>query len=285
MDLTSLVAGAINSWFSALATALLLPALAAVGELLFRTPDFAAIPAVRDTWHLVRSVTDALFVLAWLGAGLLVMTRGDADARYTAKILIERGAFAAVLANASLFLCGELIALNNAIVTAVLGPSAAATIAESFGALLASGQVTTDIVGVLVALVAAVLAALLVALFIGRALILLVATALAPLALATYALPNTDEIARLWWRVFVGLLFVQVLQALLVRIALGVLAGGTWLGGPTSTLVSGLVVITLLYALLRLPFAAYAWAFRAPLIVPGPLRVVGIGARLARVLA
>src|SRR5205823_3286682 len=134
------------------------------------------------------------------------------------------------------------------------------------------GQPMTDIVAVLVALVAAVLAALLVVLFIGRALVLLVATALAPLALATYALPNTDEVARLWWRVFVALLFVQVLQALLVRIALGVLAGGTWLGGPTSTFVSGLLVIALLYALLRLPFAAYAWAFHAPLIVPGPLR-------------
>ena len=40
-----------------------------------------------------------------------------------------------------------------------------------------------------------------------------------------------------------------------------------------------------LYALLRLPFAAYAWAFHAPLIVPRPLRVGSIGARFARVLA
>jgi len=225
----------------------------------------------------------ALFLLAFVGAGVLVMTQAGSDARYAAKVIVPRIVLAAVLANASLAICGALVALNNALISTVLGGDAAATVAASFTQLLARGEIGTDIVAILVALAAGVLAALLIVLFIGRDLVLLVATALAPLALATYALPNTDELARLWWRVFIGLLFVQVVQAIVVRVALGVLSSGTWLGGPVSGLVSSLVVVTLLYVLLRLPFAAYAWALRTPLSVPRPLHILSVGARAARV--
>jgi len=91
-------------------------------------------------------------------------------------------------------------------------------------------------VGSLVGLAAAVLAILLVALYIGRDVVLLVATVLSPLALATYALPQTDEIARIWWRVFSALLFVQVIQAILVEVASSCYATPTGLAGrcPTS---------------------------------------------------
>jgi hypothetical protein len=117
----------------------------------------------------------------------------------------------------------------------------------------------------LVGLAAAVLAILLVGLYIGRDIVLLVATVLSPLALATYALPQTDEIARTWWRVFSALLFVQVVQALLVEVGIELLHHTDWLGGPTSDLVSGLVLVTLLFLLFKLPFAAYHWAFHHPL--------------------
>jgi len=86
---------------------------------------------------------------------------------------------------------------------------------------------------------------------------------LAPLALAAYCLPQTEELAELWWRVYAAGLFVQVVQTILVAVG-AQLAGHTdWLG-PTSALVSGLVLITLLYLLLKLPFLAYRWAFRQP---------------------
>jgi hypothetical protein len=279
MDISGAVTAAIDSWLAALLTALLGPALAAVSELIFRTPSFAAIPAVAQTWQLIRGVVDALFVLAWLAAGLLIMTQGGIDARYSAKVVIPRVALAAILANASLVLCGALIALNNAVVDAVLAPSPVATLARALGPLLGSGHVGLDLIAVLVGLAAAVLAMLLVVLCIGRAFVLLLATALAPLALATYALPQTDELARLWWRVFTGLLFIQVVQAVLVRIASEVLAAGDWLGGPVPGFVSGLIIVTLLYALLRLPFAAYSWAFRARLSDNPVVGTIALGAR------
>src|SRR5437867_2526870 len=109
MDLTSQVAEAINAWLQSLVAAILAPSLAAAGQLLFSTPVFDAIPQIQSSWELARNVADALFVVVWIAAGVLVMTSGGTDSRYTAKVLVPRVVLAAVLANSSLAICGALI--------------------------------------------------------------------------------------------------------------------------------------------------------------------------------
>ena len=141
------------------------------------------------------------------------------------------------------------------------------------------------LVGILVSLATAILAILLVVLYVARDLVLLVATVLGPMALATYALPQTDEIARVWGRVFCALLYVQVVQAILIAVAMQLLRRTDWLGGPVSGLTSGLVLLTLLYLLFKLPFAAYQMSFRQPLSQSAPVRTVVVTARaLAKVV-
>ncbi|MHB8688114.1 MAG: hypothetical protein ACYDB4_13070 [Candidatus Dormibacteraceae bacterium] len=265
MDVTSQVIDAINGWLQSLAAHLLRPALAAAGQLLFQTPAYDSIPEVGHTWALVRDVTDGLFVLALLAAGVMVMASETIESRYSAKTLIPRIVLAAIAANASLALCGGLIKLDNALINGVVGPDPGTTTFGQLATMVQGPQAADQVVGSLVGLAAAVLALLLVALYIGRDIVLLVATVLSPLALATYALPQTDEIARIWWRVFSALLFVQVIQAILVEVGIELLRHADWLGGPVSDLTSGLVLITLLYLLFKLPFAAYRWAFRHPL--------------------
>jgi len=209
---------------------------------------------------LVRDAADGLFVLALLAAGVLVMASGTFESRYSAKVLVPRIVLAAISANASLAICGGLIRLDNALVQGLLGPDPGASAFAQLAGMI-QGPASDQVVGSLVSIAAAILAVLLVVLYIGRDLLLLVATVLAPLALATYALPQVDEIARLWWRVFSALLFVQVIQAVLVEVGLQLLRHTDWLG-PVSDLTSGLVLITLLYLLFKLPSAAYHWAFR-----------------------
>ncbi len=279
MDLTSQVIEAINAWLQSLATQLLRPALVAADQLLFQTPTFDAIPEIEQTWSLVRNIADALFVLAMIAAGVLVMASGTLDSRYSAKVLVPRVALTAVAANTSLAVCGGLIRLNNALVAGLLGPEPGSSILGQLASLVEGGQLGHQVVGVLVSLVAAVLALLLVALYIGRDLVLLVATVLAPLALATYALPQTEELARLWWRVFSALLFVQVVQAVLIDIGVQLLRHTDWLGGPISDLTSGLLLVTLLYLMFKLPFAAYHWAFGQPLRQSPPVHTVLVAAR------
>jgi hypothetical protein len=261
MDITSQVIDAINGWLQNLATHLLGPALAAAGQLLFQTPAYDSIPEVGHSWSLVRDAADGLFVLALLAAGVLVMASGTFESRYSAKVLVPRIVLAAVSANASLAICGGLIRIDNALVQGLLGPNPGAVTFAQLAGMIQGPAASDQVVGSLVSIAAAILAVLLVVLYIGRDLLLLVATVLAPLALATYALPQVDEIARLWWRVFSALLFVQVIQAVLVEVGLQLLRHTNWLG-PVSDLTSGLVLITLLYILFKLPFAAYQWAFR-----------------------
>lgn len=258
----SFVTDAINAWLRDVATQLLSPALAAAGQLLFQTPAFVAFPEVAAVWGIVRATANALFVLAFLAVGILVMASGSLDSRYTAKLLLPRLVLAAVVANASLALCGMLIELNNGLVRGLLGTDPGGTAMSELGSAVTSGATAGQIVGVVVALVAAVLALMLVALYLGRDLVLLLMTVLAPLALATYALPQTDDIARTWWRVYVALLFVQVVQAVLVQVGIELVRHTEWLSGPVSDLTAGLLLVTLLFVLFRLPFAAYEFAFR-----------------------
>ena len=259
MDLTAQVIEAINAWMLHLATQLLGPALASADLLLFQTPAFAELPAVAETWALVRDIADSLFVLALLGAGLLLMA-GAGDARYAAKLLIPRLVLAGLASNMSLALCGALIRLNDALVVGLLGPTPGPTLLGVIGEKVASGAATDQLIGALVAIASAVLALLLVALAIGRDLVLLVATVVAPLALATYALPQLEELARSWWRIYAAVLFVQVIQALLLALGAALIAHTEWLGGPASALTAGLVLVTVLYLLFQLPFAAFRFA-------------------------
>jgi hypothetical protein len=281
MDITSQVVEAINGWLVALEHAVLGPALQAAGQLLFQTPQLDTVASVRTGWETARDVADALFVLALLGAGLLVMASGTFETEYSAKRLLPRIGLAAVLANTSLVVCGQLIQLDNALVQALLGPDAASSLWSQLTAGAGRGDLGGEVLASLIGLATALLALLLVVVYVVRSLVLVVGTVLAPLALTCYALPQTEEVAQLWGRVYAAGLFIQVLQATLVAIGSQLIAHTDWLGA-SSALVSGLVLATLLYLLLKLPLLAYRWAFRQPV---QKNRIVQVFARAARALA
>jgi hypothetical protein len=280
MDLTSQVTEAINGWLQGLVAQLLGPALATAGQLVFSTPAFEGIPEIAATWSVVRGVADALFAVAFLAIGIAVMAHGGSDTRYSAKVLVPRLGLAALLANVSLTLCGALIRLNNAIVEALVGGSRATPFGD-LASIAPVGAVPSPITAVFVGLAAATMALLLVALYIGRDVVLLLAIVLAPLALAASAFPPTAELARLWARLFGALLFVQVIQAVLVAVLVQLLRHVDWLGGSGSELISGLVLVTVLYVLLQLPFVAVRWAFQQPAGWTAPLRKTVVAARRA----
>jgi hypothetical protein len=285
MDLTAQIIDAMTAWLQTVATALITAAFAAVGQLIFSTPALDQIPEVQAAWSLVQATANSLFGLAILAAGILVMASGTVESRYSAKLLVTRLALAAIGANASLALTGALIQLDNALVAGLLGPDPSARTVSDLVAAIHGVHPVNQYVSVIVGLWAAALAMFLVALYIGRDLALLLATVAAPLALATYALPQTDEIARLWVRVFLALLFVQVVQAVLVLVALQLLRRTDWLGGAASDLISGLMLIALLYLLFKLPFAAYHWALRQT-VRQGPLaEPLALAARVTRALS
>ncbi len=279
MDLTAQIVEAITAWLGTVAAQLYAPALASAGDLLFATPSFDLIPEVAGSWELVRNVADALLLLGATAAGILVMAAGS-DARYSAKVLVPRLVMAGIAANASLVACGALIRFENGMVVTLVGTSGTSYVLGQL-ASVALGPGMTQLIPIALSLAAAVVAMLLIVVYIARDLLLLVATVVAPLALVLYALPQTEEMARLWTRVFCALLFVQVVQALLLRIAVQLLQRTDWLGA-SSELISGLLLLTLLYVLFKLPFAAYHWAFQRPLMRATPVAELLVASRALR---
>lgn len=285
MDITQQVIEAINAWIQSLATHLLRPALGAAGQLLFQTPQYDSMPEVQQAWATIRDVSDSLLVLAVIAVGLLVMSSGVFETHYTAKLLIPRLALAAILSNTSLAICGALITLDNALVHGLLGADPGASTWSQLTTGLSSPAAGDQVITSLVALAAATLAVLLVVVYIGRDLLLLLATVLAPLALATQAVPHADEIARLWWRGYLGTLFLQVVQAVLISVGAQIVSHANWLGSASSSLINGLVLVTLLYLNLRLPFVAYKWAFRQSLSSHPAVRKIVFAAKAAAAAA
>jgi hypothetical protein len=260
MDVTTVVVQAINGWLMALATTVTKPALQAASPFIFQTPDFTGIPDVRRLWAVAVGVADATFVLAAMGVGIMVMVSGTFDTLYSTKRLLPRLVLAIVLTNMSLALCGALIGLDNALVAGLLGTNPANDIWAHLLTHITTGNTGEDVLSSLVSLALAAIALLLVVAYLIRDFILLAGTVLGPLALATYALPQIDDIARTWGRLYVVAVFVQAAQAELLNVGVQLIENTDWLGGPTSALVTALVLIVVFYVDVRLPFWAYRWA-------------------------
>jgi hypothetical protein len=179
-------------------------------------------------------IVDSVFVLAFVAAGALTLVAGgDERARYTAKDLAPRLVVGFIAAHFSQLFCSQAVALANALTLAVTGEKS-----DTAGAVAAmKARVHTFADRQIVPLLFLTLLAIIVVLMasttltmVVRLCVLLVLTGAAPLALACHALPQTDPLARLWWRCFTGCLAVPILQAFTLQ------AGQLILLDPTHVL-------------------------------------------------
>ncbi len=275
-DIPGRVRYGIDAWFRGLVTDALNPMLDLVGKTVLATPQVAGQDRVGELWLISLGIADGLLVLFLLAAGALVMTHETLHTRYALKDALPRIVFAAIAANASLSLSGQLISFANALSGGFLAggvdPAQASLQLKQFilGALAGSG-----IFVILLGLVAAALAVVLLILYVIRATVVLLLIAAAPLLLLTHALPQTDGLARLWWRGMTAALGVQVAQALVLATAVRVFfssGGRAALGlSVTGNLIDLLVCLCLFWILIRIPFWAKEMAFSGR-----PSRVVQI---------
>jgi hypothetical protein len=265
-DLPGRVRYGITSWFRGLVEDALNPMLELIGKTVLATPQVAGQERVGELWLIALGIADALLILFVLAGAALVMTHETLQTRYALKEMLPRIALAAVLANASLSLSGQLIHFANALSAGFLArgvdPAEASLQLKHFilGAIAGSG-----IFIILLGLVAAALAVVLLILYVVRAALILILVAGAPLLLMTHALPQTDGLARLWWRGMAALLGIQIAQALVLATAVQVFfsSGGREALGlsVTGNLIDLLVSLCLFWILIRIPFWAKDLAF------------------------
>jgi hypothetical protein len=232
-----------------------------VQRLLAATPTVTGLPQVRTLTARTATILDVLFVLAFVAAGVLTVAAGGNErARYTAKDLLPRLVVAFVAAHFSPLFTGQLILLVNAVASALSagGPSGL----DGFAAIrneVADGAVN-NVAPLLFAVLAALITFLVAAVafsYLARIGVLVVLAIVAPLALACHSLPQTDPIARLWWRSLVGCLAIPLLQTLVLQAGHFVLldphAAGALYGRPGGGLLSLLVTIVLLWLAVKIP--------------------------------
>ncbi|WP_213451216.1 hypothetical protein [Rhizomonospora bruguierae] len=210
----------ILTWFAEQILACFDGLIGAITNALLITPDVTALPQVQALTGRSVLVVDLVFVLFFVAAGALTMSAGgDERSRYTAKDLIPRCIVGFVAAHFSQLWCTKMIELANALGAALtqddlggdgeLRPAAVSAIKTH---ILAAQDKTSGILFCVCAVIILILLGSTAMSMITRFAVVLVLTAVAPIALACHALPQTDPVARMWWRAYGGTLAVPVAQ-------------------------------------------------------------------------
>ncbi len=254
-DVIGRVRYAITQWFAGLVTAGVRPVFDLLGRTLFATPALADNARVVGLWRFSLGIADAFLLLMVLAGAGLVMTGGGLSSQLTAKELLPRLILAAGAANVSLLLLRTMIGLSNALERAMLGAATTPSeVSDRMSSMLGAAALNPFIA--LLALAVLVLAMLVVVSYVVRIAALVLLATGAPLMLIGHALPQTEGLARMWWRATIALLAAPVLQAMLLATALRVfLTHEGVLGLPIgSGLIDLLVIACLLYLLYKVPF-------------------------------
>ncbi len=260
-DLGGLIGKAINEWFSGLVKDALDPAMVLVGRTLLSGPQIAGDTAVHSYWQASLGVADALLVLVVVAGGVLVMGHETLQSRYALKDVLPRLAVAAIAANLSFVICEQMVSVANALASGLLGGGVSPEQAgHTLETLVLNSIESGGIFLVLIGLVCAVLAVALIVVYLVRAAGIVFLVGAAPVCLLGYGLPQTEGLARLWWRLMFAALGVQVAQALVLAGAVHVFfaqgAHGALGIAASGNLVDLLLALCLLFVLFRIPFWA-----------------------------
>jgi hypothetical protein len=259
------ISQSITGWFASLVQSGLNPVLAVIGRDLLVTPQPDSFPAVAGMWQTSLAIADAAYVLLVLAGGILVMGYETVQTSTSAKEIAPRLGIGLAGANLSLILAGHAVSLGNGLSAALAGQGVSPQAAGAALAGTVRNSVSTGgIFLILLALAAVVLALVLAITYVLRLMAVILLTAMAPLALACYALPQTAWAARWWWRAMTAVLVIPAAQALVLTAAVKVFFTGAWVNtAPSQYLLHMLITICLLYILMRIP-----WWIGRPALTP-----------------
>ncbi|MBB4738331.1 hypothetical protein BJY16_001790 [Actinoplanes octamycinicus] len=201
-------------WFADLLVDSLNALIKVITDILLITPDVTTLPQVQALTGRAVWIVDTCFALVFLAAGTLTMVAGgDERSRYTVKDLLPRCVVGFVASHLSQLVAGKMIELANALTAALTAQDL-----DQAGAIKAMREhimISAETGGGLFVVCLAIILFLMAATCCSSVVRFIAAMALVaggPIALACHALPQTDPIARLWWRSLAGVLAVPVLQ-------------------------------------------------------------------------
>lgn len=251
------ITNAINAFFRGIVTAALNPLLDLLSKTLLTTPTPDSLPRIGELWTNSWQILLASYAVLVLVAGILVMGYETLQTRHGIKEVAPRIVVGFLAGALSLWVATKAIEIANALAQAVMGDGLDASSAGQTLRELVLGSLNG---GTFIIFIGIFLAGMLVCLlvtYIVRVALTIILVVGAPIALMCHALPQTEGIARWWWKAFGGCLAIQVGQSLTLITAIKVFLapGGFTLFGPTvNGLVNLLVALALAYILFKIPF-------------------------------
>ncbi|MCT9084459.1 hypothetical protein N4G65_49235, partial [Streptomyces fulvoviolaceus] len=257
------ITSAITGFFKSVIKFALNPLLDLLSGTLLTTPSPDSLPRVGELWTNSWQIALACYGLLVAIAGVVVMSHETVQSRYSVKEIAPRIPLGFLAAALSLLVAGKAVDLANGLSRAAMGGGVNADTAgpalRDF-VLNAFNSDSGSIFLVLMWLVAiGVLVALLLT-FVVRVALTIILIVAAPLALICHALPQTDGIARWWWKAFGGVLAIQVAQslALITGVRVFLTPGGFGSNGlfglKDNGLVNVLITLALMYVVFKIPF-------------------------------
>ncbi|MBS2545525.1 hypothetical protein KGQ19_01445 [Catenulispora sp. NL8] len=260
-DVPGQIEKAIDTWLGNLVKSALQPVLKLIGSTLLSSPDVSN-GRIAQIWTGVLIMANTIYILFVLAAAVIVMGHETVQTRHSIKEIAPRLLIGIIASNASLWAISQSVSLGNALAAGLMNGQLSA---EGIDTRLTSMVVdkifqpsaVTQLFPVLIGGAIAAMGVALLVTCVLRAAILLVLTAGSPLALACHALPQTDPLAKLWWRAIIGCLATQACQALVLvtccqvffdpnaDIILGLPSGGG--------LVDLLLALVLVFVLIKIP--------------------------------
>lgn len=257
-DPIACVVEGINAVFRGIVESALNPLLKFLGDTLLSTPTLDQLPQVAPLWDNSWQILLASYTTLVLVGGVIVMGHQTLQTSYTAKDIAPRLVVGFLAGFLSLFVADKMIRLANGLSAALLGGGLNAGSAGTALRDMVTGAISGG--GLFLLLLGLALAVMLVALlitYIIRVAFTVILLIGAPLALMFHALPQTEGIARWWWKALTGVLAIQVAQSLALIVALKVFfepSGWTPFGPKPSGLINLLVALALIFVLLKIPF-------------------------------
>jgi hypothetical protein len=251
------ITNAINGFFRGIVTDALNPLLDLLSKTLLTTPTPDSLPRVGELWNNSWQILLACYGLLVLIGGILVMAYETVQTRHSIKEIAPRLVVGFLAGALSLWVATKAIEIANGLAQAVMGGGLDANSAGETLKNLVLGSLNGGIFIIFVGLFLAGMLIVLLVTYIVRVALTIILIAGAPLALMAHALPQTEGIARWWWKAFGGCLAIQIGQSLALITAMRVFLapGGFTLFGPTvDGLVNLLVSIAIMYVLFKIPF-------------------------------
>jgi hypothetical protein len=256
-DIGGCITNAINAFFRGIVTAALNPLLDLLSKTLLTTPTPDSLPRIGELWTNSWQILLACYALLVLIAGVLVMGYETLQTRHSVKEVAPRIVVGFLAGALSLWVATKGIQIANGLAQAVMGGGVDANSAGHTLRNLVLGSLGGGIFIIFIGIFLAGMLIVLLVTYVVRVALTVILVAGAPIALMFHALPQTEGIARWWWKAFGGCLAIQVAQSLTLITAMKVFLapGGFTLFGPTvSGLVNLLVALALMYILFKIPF-------------------------------